>query len=193
MDEGLEGVEGVVDLVLSRKPTCGSTRVLAVDGPAGSGKTTLGGRVCDELTSLGHQAVLVHMDDLYDGWTALEGSRGDDLAHRVVSQILAPLSRHEPPRWQRFDWYADRFDRWESFDPPAVLVVEGCGSGARDYDAYSTVIVWIEADRDERIRRGVARDGAQVLERWLAWMESEQAHFAHHETRERADLRLTTA
>ncbi len=193
MDEGVEGVDDIVDLVLSRKPTCGSTRVLAVDGPAGSGKTTLGGRVCDELTSLGHQAVLVHMDDLYDGWSALDGSRGDDLAHRVVSQILAPLSRHEPARWQRFDWYADRFDRWESFDPPAVLVVEGCGSGARDYDAYSTVLVWVEADRDERIRRGVARDGEQVLERWLAWMESEQAHFAHHETRERADLRLTTA
>ena len=75
---GLEGVDDIVDLVLSRKPTCGSTRVLAVDGPAGSGKTTLGGRVCDELTSRGHQAVLVHMDDLYDGWTALDGSRGDD-------------------------------------------------------------------------------------------------------------------
>ena len=62
-----------------------------------------------------------------------------------------------------------------------------------DYDAYSTVLVWVEADRDERIRRGVARDGEQVLERWFAWMESEQVHFAHHETRERADLRLTTA
>jgi uridine kinase len=188
----VERVDDIVDLVLSRKPTCGSTRVLAVDGPAGSGKTTLGGRIRDELTSLGHSAVLVHMDDLYAGWAALEGSRSDNLAHRLVGQILAPLARHEPAHWQRFDWHADRFDEWESFDPPTVLVVEGCGSGARDYDAYSTVLVWVEADRDERIRRGVARDGEQVLERWLAWMDSEEAHFARHDTRERADLRLTT-
>jgi uridine kinase len=186
-------VDDIVDLVLSRKPTCGSTRVVAVDGPAGSGKTTVGGAIGDELTARGHAVVLVHMDDLYDGWTALDGSHAEGLAERVEQQLLAPLARHESARWQRFDWYADRFDGWESFDPPAALVVEGCGSGARDYDAYNTVLVWVETDRDERIRRGVARDGEQVLDHWLAWMDSEQAHFALHGTRERADLRLTTS
>jgi hypothetical protein len=71
-------------------------------------------------------------------------------------------------------------------------VLEGCGSGARDYAAFTTLLVWVEADQEERIRRGVARDGEQVLPKWLAWMESEERHFAAHGTRDRADVRVST-
>jgi hypothetical protein len=41
-----------------------------------------------------------------------------------------------------------------------------------------------------RIRRGVARDGVDVLPRWLAWMEHEEVEHARQRTRERADVRL---
>ena len=181
-------VSTVVDLVLTRKPTCGSTRVVAVDGPAGSGKTTLGDAVADDLRRRNVSTVVHHLDDQYEGWTGLDGS----LVVRLTEQVLAPLARHEPAHWQRYDWHADRFDGWESFDPPQVLVVEGCGSGATDYDAYNTVLVWVEAGAEERIRRGVARAGEQVLPQWTAWMVSEQAHFAENDTESRADLRLRT-
>jgi uridine kinase len=182
----------IVERVLSRKPTCGSTRVVAIDGPAGSGKTTLAGEVADELSQRGQVVVLHHMDDQYDDWVGLDPQPSEDLARRVVTQVLAPLAEHRPARWQRYDWYAGRFDGWGTFDPPGVLVLEGCGSGARDYDPFTTLLVWVEAGRDERIRRGIARDGEQVLDHWLAWMDSEQAHFARHATRDRADLRVST-
>jgi uridine kinase len=181
-------VVDLVDRALSHKPTCGRTRVLAIDGPAGSGKTTLAGVVAEETVGRGLPTVVHHLDDVYDGWTGLD----DALVVRVTDQVLGPLSRHEPARWQRYDWYAGEFDGWETFDPPLLLVLEGCGSGARDYAAYTTLLVWVEADREERIRRGVERDGEQVLPNWLAWMESEQRHFAEHGTRDRADVRLST-
>lgn len=177
-----------VDRVLVHKPTCGRTRVLAVDGPAGSGKSTLAAALADEARRRDLPTVVHHLDDVYDGWTGLD----DTLAARVVEQVLAPLARHEDARWRRYDWYAGRFDTWETFPPPALLVLEGCGAGARDYAAYTTMLVWLEADREERIRRGTARDGEQVLPKWLAWMESEERHFAAHATRDRADVRLTT-
>ena len=48
------------------RPRLGGVRVIAIDGPAGSGKTTLG----DALAERG--AAVLHLDDLYDGWSGLE-------------------------------------------------------------------------------------------------------------------------
>jgi uridine kinase len=178
----------LVEEVLDRPVTCGRTRVLAVDGPAGSGKTTLADAIRAELAARRSGVVVMHMDDVYAGWTGLD----DELSDRIQAQILEPLARSEPARWQRYDWHAERFDGWETFAPPDVLVLEGCGSGARAHAAYTTLLVWTEADRDTRIRRGLERDGEQVLPNWLAWMDLERAHFAANRTRARADIHLTT-
>ncbi len=186
--DGSESVRRIVDQLLARTAECGDTRVVAVDGPAGSGKTTLAAHLADEVVHQGRSVAIQHLDDLYAGWTGLD----DALARRVIDQVLAPLSRGEAARWQRYDWHAQRFAGWQSFDPPEVLVLEGCGSGARASSAYLSLIVWVEAPPDERIRRGVARDGEQVLPNWLAWTELEQAHFAANDTRARADVIVST-
>ena len=74
----------------------------------------------------GVATVVFHLDDMYDGWD----TEFDELASRVVGQILEPLSRLESGRWQRYDWGAGRFDGWETLVPPEVLILEGCGAGA---------------------------------------------------------------
>ncbi|HEY7042084.1 MAG TPA: 4-amino-4-deoxy-L-arabinose transferase [Nocardioidaceae bacterium] len=178
----------VVSRLLSEPPRAGRTRVVAVDGPAGSGKTVLAEALRRDAQARGLEVVVVHMDDLYAGWTGLD----DELGARVVDQILHPLANGEPVRWQRFDWYAERFDGWETAPPPDALVLDGCGSGARAHAPYVALLVWLEADEPSRVRRGIARDGEQVLPHWLAWMALEQQHFAVNDTRARADLRFTT-
>ncbi len=176
----------IATTLLDCAPRCGSTRLLAIDGPAGSGKTTLAAAVSAALVARSVGSVVLHMDDLYDGWTGLD----ETLASRVEQQVLAPLATGEPARWQRYDWATRRFGAWETFEPPQVLVLEGCGSGARPLTAYTSLLVWLEADPDERLRRGLARDGEQVLPHWLAWTDLEATYFAADGTRARADLRL---
>ena len=56
----------VLELALSRSPTLGTGRLVCVDGPAGSGKTTL----AEEVASLSG-APVIHMDDLFEGWDGL--------------------------------------------------------------------------------------------------------------------------
>lgn len=182
-------VSAVAALVLDRRPTLGRSRLIAVDGPAGSGKTTFAASLNGELQALGQRLATVHLDDLYEGWSGLEAA---DLESRVREQLLHPLSEGRSGNWQRYDWEAQRLSEWHELPPPDVLIVDGCGSGALGFAPYITVLVWVEADRDTRIARGVERDGAEVLPRWLEWMESEARHFAAHGTRRRADLRYLT-
>lgn len=67
-----------------RKIETTSPRVFAIDGVAGSGKTTLASQL--QLDLPGSQ--VVHMDDLYSGW---KDPLSQDLTRRVCDEILNPF------------------------------------------------------------------------------------------------------
>ncbi|MEO9325090.1 4-amino-4-deoxy-L-arabinose transferase [Nocardioides sp. C4-1] len=172
-------LERVLSLLAGRTPTLGPARLLAVDGPGGSGKTTLAAAVAAATG-----ADVVHMDDLYDGWTGL------DTVSAQLRTLLEPLSAGRPGRYRRYDWHAHAFAETVDVAVPAsgLLVVEGVGSGSPSVAHLTTALVWVEAPRDLRLRRGIDRDGEALRAQWHAWQDAEDAHLARHRTRERADL-----
>jgi hypothetical protein len=48
--------------------------------------------------------------------------------------------------------------------------------------------VFVRADRELRIARGIARDGESMRAEWLRWAAAEDQHFARHDPVGRADL-----
>jgi len=171
-----------VEVALSRPPTLGAGRLVCVDGPAGSGKTTLATAIFETFPG----CRVVHMDDLYDGWSGLP---------RVGAQLaslLLPLAAGEPGSFRRYDWEAGRFAETVTVDPVDLLVLEGVGSGALAHADLTTVLVWTEAPSALRLERGLARDGVAFEPQWRQWMLDEAAHFARERTRERADLVIDT-
>jgi uridine kinase len=158
----------------------GAVRLVCVDGPAGSGKTTLAATLAD---ALGADAAVVHLDDLYEGWTGLVG-----VWERVEAQLLTPLAAGRPGRYQRYDWEAGRFAEWLEVPVTEVLILEGCGSSPRAVDGRAALRLFVEAPAEVRLARGLDRDGVDEREHWLAWMVEEAAEFAREDTRARADV-----
>ncbi|MFC6345622.1 uridine kinase, partial [Nocardioides hankookensis] len=73
--------------------------MICVDGPSGSGKTTLAA----EIVRSDPMAVLVHMDDLFEGWDGLP---------RVDAQLdglLRPLAAGRAGSYRRYDWVAGAY------------------------------------------------------------------------------------
>lgn len=186
-----QAAAAVVRRTLAAPATLGSGRLVCIDGPAGSGKTTLADAVLKALPS-SLTSRLVHMDDVFVGWSGLvEGMT------RVARQLVEPLARAEPGGYRRFDWDADEEAEWHEVAPVDVLVLEGVGSGALDYADRITTLVWMETPRDIGLERGLARDVrmlglpgvSDVLRgKWVAWMADEDAMFAANRTRDRAHL-----
>ncbi|WP_028049785.1 uridine kinase [Cellulomonas sp. URHD0024] len=171
---------------LAARPRLGRVRLVAIDGPAGSGKTTAAAVVARDAAELGASVHVVHLDDLYEGWSGLEGS----LWPRLSAQVLEPLRRGLPGRFQRYDWSVGAFADWVDVPVVDLLVLEGCGSARRAVDDLAVLRVWVEATPDLRLERGLARDGVEARQHWVTWMADEAVHFAREGTRARADVRL---
>jgi len=182
---GAGTVDRLLQLAHQRPPTLGSGRLVCIDGPAGSGKTTLAGQLAGAAG-----APVLHVDDLLEGWDGLPA------VHRQISGLLERLAAGRAARWRRWDWQAGRRAEGaeEHMLPGApLLVLEGVGAGQRPWAHLTTVLVWVEAPDDVRLRRGLARDGEELRAHWQRWMIAEAALFAAEETRSRADVVVDTA
>ena len=170
----------VLDLLAMRAPTLGDGRLVCIDGPAGAGKSTLA-----EAVAGAHRDVevrLLHMDDLYPGWSGL--------AHvdEQLDAVLTPLAQGRPGRYRRYDWAAGEYAETVAVAPAPLVVLEGVGSGSSRFRDLQTVLVWVEAPYDTRMRRGIERDGEAFAPYWDQWATDEQELFARERTRDRADV-----
>jgi uridine kinase len=178
-----ESVAAALVIISGAQRRCGTTKVVAIDGPSGAGKTDFAAALAERLP----RALVVHLDDMYPGWDGLSQAVAD-----VHDQILAPLARGEHAAYRRWDWENDRYAEWHRLPPTSLLLLEGVGSGAQPGWQLESALIWLEAGRDERFRRGIERDGASYLPHWQRWAASEDALFAADRTRARADIIVHT-
>ena len=158
----------------------GGARLVCVDGPAGSGKTTLAAQLGWSLN-----ARVIHMDDLYPGWDGMEQG-----ATLLREWVLEPLARGLPGRYQRYDWPLGTYAERHTVPLADVLVVEGCNSAALTTDEFSPFIIWVEADDEMRLARGLDRDGVDATDQWTRWMVRERELYTANRTTDRAHVRL---
>jgi uridine kinase len=184
----VSAVSDLLDQLEQLPATLGSGRLVSIDGPAGSGKSTLARTLADAYDERrrdeggAEPARVLHMDDLFEGWSGL-ATVSDQL-----DTVLRPLAGGRAGHYRRYDWFEDAWAETVLVPPGPLLVVEGVGSGAARFDDVRTLLVWIEAPYDERMRRGLDRDGDVFAAHWEQWARDEEAVFAREQTRERADL-----
>ncbi|WP_062465429.1 uridine kinase family protein [Demequina soli] len=170
-------VRDLVAAVRSAPARLGRTRLVLVDGPAGSGKTTLGDRLG---AALGAQ--VLHGDDMYEGWGGLA------TLDEVLAQVLDPLAEGEPGGFRRWDWHASA--RAERIEVPVndALVIEGVGVASRAARARASSVLYVEAPWAVRLARGLARDGEGMRAEWERWQAGELVHLEREGTRAAADV-----
>ncbi|MFC9331471.1 uridine kinase [Kitasatospora sp. NPDC057015] len=174
------GLGALAARIAGAAPSCGPVRLVAVDGHAGSGKTTFAGRLAAALGD----APVVHLDDLAThaepfGWT-----------ERLRREVLEPLAAGRTARHRVYDWTARRFEGVRPVPAAPVVLVEGVGAGRRALRPALAALVWMELDAGAARRRGELRDGPELAGFWIDWARAEEAHFAADPSRPHADFRV---
>ncbi|WP_234417568.1 uridine kinase [Miniimonas sp. S16] len=161
------------------------TRLVCVDGLAGAGKTTLAERLREAWADAGADVAVVHLDDLYEGWTGLL-----DVGQTVLREVVDPLAAGRDGQARRWDWIEGGWRGHVRVPRCAVVILEGCGSAPRGVDDVAALVVRVVAPDDVRLARGIARDGEALEASWRAFMADEATLEAREGTTARADVVL---
>lgn len=145
-------------------------RVIVVDGRSAGGKTTLAGRLQTVLS----RSVVVHTDDVAWNYSFF------DWDCELVENVIAPVRRNEPVRYQPPGWAPKGRNGVIVVEPGRDLIVEGVGAGRASVAAWADAVVWVQSDFEDARIRGIARDlesgvrdAAETERFWDEWMRSE--------------------
>jgi uridine kinase len=183
---GIDVVDRIAAAVLAREPVSG-IRIVGVDGPSGSGKSHLAGRLAGALS-----APIVEIDD-FVSWESFAG-----WWPRFDAQVLAPLLAGKDAVYQVrdwSDWHGSSLGEWKTLPWSPTVIFEGVTCTRRDTIGWIGYAVWVEAPEDLRLARGLARDSAfaDAEDLWKRWMSEEELFFRSDGTRERADIIIDTS
>lgn len=160
--------------------------IVAIDGRAGSGKTTLANFLAERL-----KAQIVHTDDFSDWSNPL------DWWPSVVERVFEPIGNNEKvlsyvkTKW----WPIDKSAPLVNQIVTPIMIIEGVGSLQRQLRPYVSYGIFIDIPSDVCLNRGLDRDKGQggvteskLRQMWLEWCVAEEQYIKRDNPRSFADL-----
>ena len=161
--------------------------LIAIDGPAGAGKTTLAAKFFAEF-SVDKSVAVIHMDDLYDGW---DDALSDALTS-TLAKILQAYKTKSVFTLHIFNWSTMGFDSTRSFQPSEVVILEGVGAGQKVVRDAGATLYWLDIEPEIGLARVLQRDGFEIECQMRRWQITQDAHFVRDATRLHADHIITS-
>ena len=171
----------LVDKVNESSKKCGQTKIIVIDGPAGSGKTTL----AKSLSGLLENCPIIHMDEIYEGWeNALSPKTFKDL----VEWIINPLLENNSIEYIKYDWNIEQRIEKVVINNSKIIIIEGVGSSSFEISKHASLKLWIEVNKETGINRVLTRDGLQIQEQMKTWQSQESKFFIENNSKENSDI-----
>ena len=168
---------------------CGETKIVTIDGPAGSGKTTLAHELSISLSDANGPMSVVHLDELYEGW---DDALGQKLFDRIEAWVLTPIKNGLSPKHLTYDWHQSKYASWSELPLTPIVIIEGVGAAQQIVRETGATTYWLDIEPEIGLRRVLDRDGAHIEVQMRQWQVDQDKHFARDETRENCEVKLTS-
>lgn len=151
--------------------------LLTIDGPCGSGKTTMA-----DLLSRLLPAPVIHMDDFYVPIAQKTAERlsipgGNANIERLMEECLLPWQRDGQTSYRPYLCHEDRFLEPRIIAKSHVTILEGSYSNMPPVRAMADVRVYLTIDEPTQLARIEQRNGPERLKLFISrWIPLEQAY-----------------
>ena len=178
-------LQEIIETILRGDRRNNFCRIIAIDGPAGAGKSTLAHRIVGAFPS--SNVAVIHMDDLYAGW---EDALTPTLTKTLELNIAGPASQGKSFHYRKYDWIAKRFGNFIRMELPDLLILEGVGAGQKNIRKYLDQLIWIDIEAEVGLSRVLQRDGDYIENEMRVWQMRESEHFRSDNTRDCATVHV---
>ena len=161
--------------------------IIAIDGPAGAGKTTLASTISLALSPR-MSTTIIHMDELYPGW---ENALGEELT-KTLTWLTSCHKAKKPLLYSSFNWIANEFHPPKSHGSSQLLILEGVASAQIAIEDSLSTSIWLDLDPAIGYQRVIDRDGEKISHEMTQWLVLQEQHFAADRTKERCEFILST-
>ena len=156
-----------------------TTRIVAVDGPGGAGKSSLAEWLARRLGGV----PTIQTDD-FASW-----DEPLDWWPRLLDEVLEPLAAGRAAEFVPTSWDGRARDP-VVVEPADFAILEGVSSSRAAFRPYLAYSIWVETPREVRLARGLARDGESMRARWDEWMAAEDRYVQDERPAEHVNLIL---
>jgi uridine kinase len=176
-----------INEIISNKLFC----LVAIDGCGGSGKSTL----AELIVSSNAGGQIIHMDAFYKPSTerlqqdiSIKEPGADYDIPRLKHDVISLIHNGEEARYQRYDWVEDKLAEWHTVEPKGLIIVEGVYSISDQLHNMYDIKIFVDCNRELRLRRGLERDGENALDFWKNWMIEEDKYLLEQKPRDKSDF-----
>lgn len=168
-------ISSIVFQIAKAAPPDGMTsKIIAIDGCGGAGKSTL----ALKLSKCFDDCPVIHTDD-FASW-----DNSTSWFPRMLEQALIPLSQNQIARFQKYDWNEKKLADWITIEPQEYIILEGVTAARKEFRPYLAFSIYVETDRELRLKRGLERDGTDAKAQWLRWMQEEDEYIFRDQTKD---------
>ena len=164
-------------------------RVIAIDGRAGSGKTTLSRQLAAVIG-----AGTVHMDDFFlpvelRSKDRLNEPGGNVHYERFKAEVLPHLKNSSAFAYRRFDCSKMAPGEMRDVAPSRWKIVEGAYSHHHVFGNYADLKVFYDISRSEQLKRIRKRNGEKTVAAFTSrWIPMEEKYIKAFNIKEKSDI-----
>lgn len=164
-------------------------KIIAIDGRAASGKTTLANKLSVILN-----AGLIHTDDFFlplelRNEKRLSEAGGNIHYERFITEVLPWLRQEAGFSYNAFDCKAMSFAKRVDVPRGRVRIVEGSYSQHPRFSDYADIKIFVTVSPENQYNRIVQRNGKERAEQFKSrWIPMEEKYFSEFKISDRADL-----
>ena len=163
--------------------------VIAIDGRAGSGKTTIAEQLKKVLG-----AEVIRMDDFFLPGELRTAERlaepgGNIHYERFADEVLPALLKKDSFLYRKFDCHTKDYAGNAEVSQSRIRIVEGSYSCHPVFGNYADLKVFADVDAATQIDRIIHRNGSEMAELFIIrWIPMEEEYFARFDIKEKADI-----
>ena len=180
----------IIPILLKLTEFHGNTpRVIAIDGRAGSGKTTLSRQLAAVIN-----AGTVHMDDFFlpvelRSRNRLSEPGGNVHYERFKVEVLPHLKNSSAFAYRRFDCSKMAPGEMRDVAPSRWKIVEGAYSHHPVFGNYADLKVFYDISRSEQLKRIRKRNGEKAVAAFTSrWIPMEEKYIKTFNIKEKSDI-----